>query len=401
MADLTDLDWWLGRNRAGVASSPGTLPPAMPGQTPRLPPPVSSPFSDVMGSPAFQLGYPLAAGIVSGLFPNRGGRAVAGLTAGLNTANYFNQLQRQQQELAKQEQEKQILGDKLGEYLNAEKFVTPRIDPSTIAMPPEEQTGPEISPNVAAPTNKAPVVPDSAHKSLAQALIAAGQPAAALKFIEAEKEKPLLNVGPGHSLVDPITLEPKYSAPPTPMSVRPGGSLVNPATGASIYTAAEAPRPPMSVAPGHSVYDVDRGVEVFTAPEKVDPLEALKKRNLESQIGSRAKENEERQARINKINSLVNISKDPKATAGQLSSAYNALIRDRDSIDTPEEDKPVLNEAIRGIRNRLAELGRPPGGGQPAAQPTPAAAPPGKPIGKTKDGKIVYLTPDGKRVVED
>src|SRR5215831_4269410 len=104
MADPNDpnqpFDWqWLFRpQRSGVAAR-ATLPPAMPGQTPALPPPVTSPLSDITTTPAFQIGYPLAAGIIPAIFPRRGTAAIAGLSAGLNTANYYNQLQRQQAEL--------------------------------------------------------------------------------------------------------------------------------------------------------------------------------------------------------------------------------------------------------------------------------------------------------------
>jgi len=78
----------------------------------------------------------------------------------------------------------------------------------------------------------------------------------------------------------------------------------------------------------------------------------------------------------------------------------NALIRERDSIETPEEDKPVINDAIRAVRSRLADIGKNPNGAQPAAAaPQPTAAPPGKPIGRTKDGKTVYQGADGKKYV--
>ena len=383
MAWYDDLpDWFRPRGvgtGSGVASG-NTLPPAMPNQQPRMPPPVTSPLSDITSTPAFQVGYPLLAAGLSAAFPVRGTRAVAGLSAGLNTANYYNQLARQQQELQRQEEDRQQLRNKLADFLGSTQ-ATPR---------PEDTEGPLMESGA---FGQAPTVPDSPSKSLAQALNEANQPAAAVKLLEAAMAKPgLVNVAPGGTLYDPNQGRPVFTSPnkpPTqqrPVSVAPGGTLINPETGDVMYEAPALPPPPqrpMNVAPGGTLFDPATGKPIYTAPESP------------SQRATTA----ERNARAKRINDLTKTANDPKATAGQLSSAYNALIRDRDSIETPEEDKPVLNEAIRGLRARLAELGKTPG------LPPPAAAPGGEmaqmPPAAQHKGKTIRDTVTGKRFKSD
>ena len=62
-------------------------------------------------------------------------------------------------------------------------------------------------------------------------------------------------------------------------------------------------------------------------------------------------------ARTSRINEALRIAKDPKATLGQLSAYGNFLVRQRDSYETPEEDKPQINEALKTITKRLGEHG--------------------------------------------
>jgi len=111
-----------------------------------------------------------------------------------------------------------------------------------------------------------------------------------------------------------------------------------------------------------------------------------------AQTGAARSESDLRMQRLQNLKELASKASDPKTTTGQLSSSLNALLRERDSVAADEysaEEKADLNSAIKGIRSRLAELGRTQGA--QSAQPAAAAAtPPGKPIGKTKDGKIVY-----------
>src|SRR5262245_33040300 len=114
------MAWWdeLFRQRT---TQPQVLPPALPDQSQKLPPPTTSPFADVTSSPAFQFGLPLAAALTTAIAPRRFGPAIGAGLQGLNVANYYNQLQTQKQELAKQEQQKQLLASKLGDYLKSTK----------------------------------------------------------------------------------------------------------------------------------------------------------------------------------------------------------------------------------------------------------------------------------------
>lgn len=97
-------------------------------------------------------------------------------------------------------------------------------------------------------------------------------------------------------------------------------------------------------------------------PPKVDPLLDVRRRNLESQI-------EVRRNRENRLKEATNLVKDPKVTLGQLSASLNALIRERDSLDTPKEDKAEINLAINSIRRRMVELGKGSVGGPLAPKP--------------------------------
>ena len=83
---------------------------------------------------------------------------------------------------------------------------------------------------------------------------------------------------------------------------------------------------------------------------KIDPLLDLRQENLKGQI-------EERKARTQHLRQMMDIANDPKATLGQLSAYANALLRERDSIETPEEDKPEITNELRRIRKRMAEMG--------------------------------------------
>ena len=62
-------------------------------------------------------------------------------------------------------------------------------------------------------------------------------------------------------------------------------------------------------------------------------------------------------ARTKRLELAGRIAGDPRSTLGQLSSSLNALVRERDSFETSDQERPEINQAIRAIRSRLAEAG--------------------------------------------
>ena len=320
---------------------------------------------DWLSSDTAQWAAPLALGFLSGATPGTA-RAARGIATGL-------QLVGQAQEQQKQNQQRQAAAQRLQEL-----FATTQQAPQLETEPGDVPVG----------TRPVPVFSPGQQK-LGEALVAADQ------------------IGPAAQYAGGI-----LGKESKPYNVSPGGRLVSP-QGQELYAAPEAQQREQ-----WQQYTVDLGDRVETGlynrttgkrrshgvtpkgaalPRQVSPQEQELKgaqiQNIQSERNLREQRIKNLQASLDKVN-------DPKTTAGQLSAVYNALIRDRDAIETPKEDIPVINDAIRQIRSRLAELGKTPSA-QPAATPAtqPPTTPPGKPIGKTRDGRVVYEAADGSRYV--
>lgn len=79
--------------------------------------------------------------------------------------------------------------------------------------------------------------------------------------------------------IDPATNQ-QVIAPDRPMSVAPGGSLVDPHTGRTVFTAPNKPERPISVTPGSSLVDPATGQPLYTAPSKPDTTSTQARRRI-------------------------------------------------------------------------------------------------------------------------
>jgi hypothetical protein len=79
-----------------------------------------------------------------------------------------------------------------------------------------------------------------------------------------------ISVAPGNSVID-RSGNVLFTAPeraPSPVSVAPGGTLVNPRTGEPVFTSPDRPPSPVSVAPGGTLVNPRTGEPVFTSPDR-------------------------------------------------------------------------------------------------------------------------------------
>jgi len=382
-------------------------------------------WSDIASSTGFQLGYPLLSALVSATGP-RGANIAQGLNTGMAITNRYA-------EQRKADEQNKLLGQSLGNLL---KSTTPVSSTQSVASMPvnpatasfempgvKEQTIDDINPSQKLGDALAPVPLEKQTtvtqkpafspqvQQLGDALVNARRPDMLLPMLTRElmRDPKLTSVRPGGSLVDEQG-NVKYQAPPPPVREatppRPvfgtqGGEGVS-----SVYNPAtkqwEVNRAPLTAAPARQLPpEESERVRAQTAVENARiPLIGAQMGAANASASNSKAQAGAATARASRLNNLAKTAADPRATTGQASAAMNALIRERDSIETPEEDKPVINDAIRAVRSRLADIGKNPNGAQPAAAaPQPAAAPPGKPIGRTKDGKTVYQGADGKKYV--
>ena len=89
-----------------------------------------------------------------------------------------------------------------------------------------------------------------------------------------------ISVAPGNSVIDRAG-NVLFTAPeraPSPVSVAPGGTLVNPRTGEPVFTAPERAPSPVSVAPGGTLVNPRTGEPVFTAPDRPQAPSAREQR---------------------------------------------------------------------------------------------------------------------------
>lgn len=394
-------------------------------------------FQDILGNSAFQVGYPLGLALLSAT-GQRGANAAYGLNTGLGIANRFNQQQ-------KQDEQNKLLGQSLGSLL---KSTTPVSTPTTVAA---QQVNPSTAsyemPDTA--DNQAAVPQRNSAQSWRTAMAGAVPSSVPLERVIKTSEKPifspqaqklgdaLINAGRGDALLpiiarqvikeqqaphtfgnaelgmfrldengQPVPLVPgvgrREATPPRPVFATQGGEGVQ-----SVYNKDtgqwETQRAPLTAAPARQM-----------SPEEAD-LQRARLRNEQARTGligaqtqNARSESDVRVQRLQNLKELASKANDPRTTAGQASAALNALLRERDSLEadfySPEE-KQNLNDAIKGIRNRLAELGRSQGAqGQPAAaNPNDPLGirPPGKAVGKTRSGQLVYEDENGKRWVQD
>lgn len=97
-------------------------------------------------------------------------------------------------------------------------------------------------------------------------------------------------------------------------------------------------------------------------PETLKPTEITPATESPAQRTTR----ELNEIRIKRLKQTMELANDPKATLGQLSASLNALLRERDSIDTPPEEKAEISQAIRVIRQRITEIGSKAGSKSPS-----------------------------------
>lgn len=346
-------------------------------------------LTDWMSSDTAMWAAPLALGFLAGATPGTA-RAAQGLATGMQMVG---QAQEQKRQIARREEMNKRLSGLLGQTqpVNVNKVgVNP--ETATFETVPEDQPFGDFYSNPAgAPplptyqaTEQRPVFSDR-DRRLGELAIEADRPELAFSLLTREPRQPhtfgsaetgYYAMGPDGQPQQVIPgVGRREPTPPRPVYTQMGGegvrSVYNPQTGAW-----EESRQPLTPAPARQL-----------GPEE--------KEFRAAQTESARSESALRRQRIQNLQNNMAKANDPKATAGQLSSAYNALIRDRDSVETPEEDKPVINDAIRQIRSRLAALGKDPNvQSAPSGQP---ALPQGKPIGRTKNGKMAYERPNGSR----
>jgi hypothetical protein len=339
----------------------------------------------------------------------QGARIAYGVNAGLDTANYFNQQQ--------QERQRREAGlAKLGDFINTEKFTTPKQLPADtqFSVPattePTPATGSSIpsTSNIAAPTNKAPVFTPEL-RQLMQAAITAGDYGGGMRLAQlaasGKNQRPIA-VRPGASLLLPGETQPYYTAPaapPAPYHVGTPESGVYEMTPGAVTPPRQVLEASPKATPPHyfnrdlgdkivTGYIGDDGKEVITsstpknaAPARnMNPIEAANVQSLTA----------ERTARTKRLQDLANTANDPKATGEKLTTGYSATLRDYQMADNRGDDAAILQltPILENYRKRLATLSHEAAtGGAHTADPlepagAPSAAPPGTILMQAPDG---------------
>lgn len=93
-----------------------------------------------------------------------------------------------------------------------------------------------------------------------------------------------------------------------------------------------------------------------------DPMLAAKLDELKSRTTLHGAQTASANARVDQIRKAINAANDPNSTLGQLSSYGNFLVKNLESFETPEEEKPQIIEALKAIRQRVAQIPGVPGG---------------------------------------
>ena len=336
--------------------------------------------------------YPGISALVAAMGP-AGARAVGAFDRGLQ----LQSVMRQRDEQAQRDQKlRDILPQIFGQTNTVE---TPA------ALPPSDRMDlaadaelPDVQPTTSQPlynTTKSTPVFSPRLQALGKA-VGEVDPRAALSLAtRGLQEKEDFKLGPGEAyyrggeiVAERPALPPRPTTPPRPVYHTAGGetiaSVYNPATGG--WDERRAPVAPAPATPPRELSDIERQ----NIQNQIDTRNArlgLERQNTTSQVS-------ERNARITRLQNITQKASDPKATLGQLSSSLNALVRERDSIETPDEDKQEIQTAIQAIRSRIAEVG----GGAAAGQ---GGTPSGMPDPKKHKGKTGTDTATGTRYQSD
>jgi len=382
-------------------------------------------FGDITGSSGFQIAYPLLNMLLAGSSP-RGAAASQALNLGLGLSNKYA-------EQNKAEAQSKLLGKSLGDVL---KSTTPVSSTQSVASMPvnpatasfempgvKEQTIDDINPSqklgdalAPVPLQKQTTVTQKPNFSpqvqqLGSALVNARKPDLLLPMLTKEliRDPKLTAVRPGGSLVDEQG-NLKYQAPPPP--VRPAtlprpvvseyGTMIpvkDPTTGEITWPS--APTPALSAPARQLPPEESERKRAQTAVEnaRIPLIGAQTGAANASASNSRAQAGAATE-RANRLRDLTNQLNNPKITEEKATTIYGTAIRDRQALANsgsgdPEDVQRLkdANALVDSSRARLAEIQRQKGA------PPPAAPPPGKPIGRTKDGKTVYQGADGKKYV--
>lgn len=98
-------------------------------------------------------------------------------------------------------------------------------------------------------------------------------------------------------------------------------------------------------------------------------------------------------ARTSRINEARKLTNDPKATKERLSTMMSVMLRDRESTTDPDR-RQNIDTILGDLESQIGALAK---GGTGAA---PAGLPAGSKLVGSQNGKPVYLTPGGKRIVQ-
>lgn len=327
------------------------MPPTMPAEQDQQDPGF---FTKAFSNPYVMLPYAIASGIGSAVDPS--------LARGFRGINSVAQIGADYEQYAQQRKRKQRLSEAMAPIIGAtteKKTTAPGIDLSqaSLSVPADQRVssvygnGSPLSPAAPLPTyqktEQVPMFPPHV-QAYAQALLQAGDTQGAQALINrAMTQKP--QAPPRHyevkgALINPETLQPDYVAPPEavketwrPYNIDLGDRIESGVVSSTGQKAETVIRP--------------KG----RAPEK--PESELDTRIKNANLDRIRQSTQESRAREGRISRLVKIAGSPKATLGQLSASLNALVRERDSFETPEEERADIQEAIGIIRQKIIGMG--------------------------------------------
>jgi len=343
-------------------------------------------FGDVTGSSTFQLAYPILNTLLAAS-GNRGALAAHALNQGMGISNQYA-AQR------KADEQNALLRQKLGDIFKSTTDTPAATLPgatTNLGLASEEAAGlqglnepkeatagtPSFASIAPQPTTVAPATSKPAftpaQQKLGEALSQANRPDLALGLIEKmmDRQRKLTQVRPGGALVDEegnVTYQApaapvRQPTPPRPVIGEHGTMIPTQDPNTGQWTWPEKPTASLA-APARAISPEQKALE-----EAKLKTEQARPGLIGAQTGAANAQATAARARADRLATLAKTASDPKTTTGQASAAMNALIRERDSIETPEEDKPIINDAIRAVRTRLAEIGRNPNGAPGAAPP--------------------------------
>lgn len=370
----------------------------MPSTMPNMPNEQEDPgfFTKAASNPYVMLPYAILSGIGSAADPS--------LARGFRGVNSVAQLGAEYERYARERRRKQKISEAMAPIIGAgteKKTTAPGIDLSQaeLTLPQDQRVssiygnGSPLSPAKPLPTyektEKTPSILSPAAQAYTQALLKAGdiQGAQAIvnRAMTQKPEAPQRHYEVKGALINPETLQPDYVAPPEavketwrPYNIDLGDRIESGVVSSTGRKAETVVRP--------------KG----RAPEKPESEIDTKIKN--ARLDQIRQSTQESRAREGRIGRLVKIAGSPKATLGQLSASLNALVRERDSFETPESEKADIQDAIRIIREKI--IGR--GTGKGTAVPTGADGAMEKmPDAGSHKGRIVRDTATGQRFQSD